>query len=119
MQRHIVCRALELGAEMMVPATIVDLDLRWRHDEWKSRPLSWNRAREDAGSAAPTKTSSTSTPRAAEPADTRTPRLDVPQYQTDDDRRAAEAVDHEQQCLTCIGLQHPNRPIEPTDSADR
>jgi hypothetical protein len=110
MQRYIVCSALELGAEMMVPATIVDLDLRWRHDEWKLRPLSWNRAREDAGPATPTP----STARAAAPADTRTPRLDVPQYQTDDDRRAAEAVDHEQQCLTCIGLQHP-----PTDRADR
>ena len=98
MQRHIVCRALELGSEMMVPGTIADLDLRWRHDDWKSNPLSWNRRREDAGPDRAGSGSGSGT------VDSRTPRRDVPQYQTDDDRRAAEAVDPDEQCLTCIGL---------------
>lgn len=103
MQRHIVCRALELATEMMVPATIEDLDLRWRHDDWKSNPLSWNRKREDAG---PDRTSSgAASDRSSKTVDTRTPRLGEPQYQTDADRVAAEAVDPDEQCLTCIGLQ--------------
>jgi hypothetical protein len=98
MQRHVVCRALELATEMMVPPTIENLDLRWHHDDWKSKPLSWNRTREDAGPAAESGASSKTL-------DTRTPRTDEPQYQTDEDRRAAVAVDPDQQCLTCIGLQ--------------
>ena len=102
MQRHIVCRALELATEMMVPATIEDLDLRWRHDDWKSNPLSWNRKREDAGPDRATSGGASGVP--SKTVDNRTPRLDVPQYQTDDDRRAAAAVDPDEQCLTCIGL---------------
>lgn len=108
MQRHIVCRALELATEMKVPGTIVDLDLRWRHDDWKSNPLSWNRAREDEGPSR----STADAPRRT--VDTRTPRVEEPQYQHDEDRLAAEAVDPDEQCRTCIGLQPTTEP-QPTE----
>lgn len=98
-QRYIVRRALELGAAMSEPGTIADLELRWHHDDWKSAPLAWSR-RSDGRRAGV----SAAAPAASSPTDTRTPRRDVPQYQTDDDRAAAGATSWEEHCRTCIGL---------------
>jgi len=95
-QLHIVRSALELGAAMTTPGTIDELDLRWWHDDWKSAPLSWSRRRDGASGPGGA---------AREPAgDSRTARSPAPQYQSDDDRLAAEAVDWDEQCRTCLGL---------------
>jgi hypothetical protein len=100
MQRHIVRRALELGVEMTTPGTIDELDLRWHHDDWKSAPLSWSR-RGDAGRG-------TDRGAPAKSGDSRTERSSTPQYQSDADRLAAEALDCDEQCRTCLGLPTPD-----------
>lgn len=78
---------------MTEPGLIVDLPYRYIDDGWKSNPLSWSRRRQSSGtSATPT-------------GDTRTHRSAKPQYQNDDDRTAAQAVDRDEQCLVCLGLE--------------
>jgi len=84
-QRRIVRSALEYGVTMHEPGTIVDLDLRWHHDDWKGDPLGWSRRRENSPAADPP----------AHSGDTRTARSSTPRYQTDADRRAAEATDRD------------------------
>jgi hypothetical protein len=75
---------------MADPGTIVDLGVRWVDDDWKAAPLSWRR------------TTRARRPRQGD--DTRSPRHPEPQYQSDDDRRLAEARSYQEQCLVCIGL---------------
>jgi D-proline reductase (dithiol) PrdB len=89
-QRLVVGSALRAATSMTGPGTIVDLGVRWVDDDWKAAPLSWRR-----------------TTRARRPGqgdDTRSPRHPEPQYQSDDDRRLAEARSYQEQCLVCIGL---------------
>ena len=77
---------------MTEPGTITELPWRWRDDAWKADPLSWSRRRQDAGQT-------------AKPAgDTRSGRSDAPRYQSDEDRSAAEARSHDEQCLVCLGI---------------
>lgn len=96
MQRHIVRSALEAGVSMDVPGTMSELDLRWHRDDWKADPLGWSRRRDDEA------------PGSAPAGDTRTGRSSEPQYQADDDRRAAEGIDFDAHCSTCIGLPEPS-----------
>jgi hypothetical protein len=96
-QRQIVLGALERAVAMTGPA-IVDLDLCWHHDRWKTDPLGWSRRGEDG--AAPVDAAG----------DSRTPRRPEPQYQTDDDRLAAEATEWRDQCRECIGLSTGSPP---------
>jgi hypothetical protein len=74
-QRDLLRRALSLGTAIDRPGTIVDTGVRWADDPlWKQAASSGlnNGVRSADG-------------------DTRAPRTDVPQYQYDDDRMAAEA----------------------------
>lgn len=91
-QRQILQGGLEAGAAMTEPGTIAELPFRWRDDEWKADPLSWSRRRQDSGQ--------TSKPAG----DTRTARSDEPRYQSDEDRAAAAARSHDDQCLVCLGI---------------
>ena len=95
-QRRILTEGLESAAAITEPGTIVDLPYRYVDDDWKANPLGWSRKRQSSGAAS------------KRSGDSRTGRSDEPQYQNDDDRAAAEAVDWDDQCLTCIGL--PERP---------
>ncbi len=91
-QRRILIDGLSAGVSITEPGTIVDLAYRWRDDDWKADPLSWSRKRQDKGQA-------------GKPAgDSRTGRSDEPRYQSDDDRRAADAVAWDDQCQVCLGL---------------
>jgi hypothetical protein len=82
-QRSIVEQALDLAVSMTRPGTITDLDLRWHTDDWKSTPLGWSRRNED-GERPPGSGSDSSR------GDSRTARSDVPRYQFEADRLAAE-----------------------------
>jgi hypothetical protein len=93
MQRQILTDGLTAGAEIDVSGTIVDLDYRWRDDDWKADPLSWSRRRQDSGATGRRSGGDTRTGRSAEPV-----------YQHDDDRQAAEATEWDEQCLVCLGL---------------
>ena len=77
---------------MTEPGSIHDLPYRYVDDDWKAQPLGWSRKRQDSGRS---RSSS---------GDSRTDRSDQPVYQNDDDRQAAEAIGHTEQCLSCIGL---------------
>jgi len=81
---------------MTEPGEIVDLDLRWHRDDWKSDPLGWTR-RSDGGAEQ-------STRQDGGQADTRTERSPEPQYQTAADRDAAASSGWDEHCRTCIGL---------------
>lgn len=83
--RGIVEMALGLFDLGLPSGTVTDSGYRWPSDEWRDDPLGWSRSREDRGFAKPA-TSAAS----GKVADTRTERRDEPQYQSDDDRRAAE-----------------------------
>lgn len=96
-QREIVRSALDLGVAISEPGDIVDLELRWHHDDWKSAPLEWSRRGEEEPKSGPR----------SGPADTRTARSPSPQYQNEADRHAAESVDPDEQCRTCIGISGP------------
>jgi hypothetical protein len=95
-QTRIVREALERGAAITEPGTIIDLDYRWHHDRWKRAPLSWSRSRDLGDVPADSGTN-----------DTRTARIAEPQYQTQADREAAAAVRWSDQCDTCLGLPGP------------
>jgi hypothetical protein len=97
-QREIVRSALQLGVTITEPGDIVDLELRWHHDDWKSDPLGWSRRGEGEHDSRPS----------GRNADTRTARRPSPQYQNDADREAAESLDRDEQCRTCIGLSWPD-----------
>lgn len=77
---------------MTSPGSIHDLPYRYRDDDWKRSPLSWSRRLQDEGRSG------------SSVGDTRTGRQATPAYQSDDDRRAAESVAWEEQCLSCLGL---------------
>jgi hypothetical protein len=98
-QRTIVDSALRRGFDMTVPGAITDLDLRWGHDDWKDDPLAWSRRRESRHSAADTDIEDGS-----RTSDSRTARSPDPQYQSPDDRRAAETVDPAIHRRTSIGV---------------
>lgn len=61
------------------PGRIVDLDLRWHDDDWKTAPLSWSRRQEDAGKSG------------SDAGDTRTGRSEEPQWQSPADQAAAHS----------------------------
>ena len=77
---------------MTEPGSVVDLPYRYVDDDWKVSPLGWSRKRQHQGSAG------------KKSGDSRTGRSDEPQYQSDDDRNAAAAVDWDDQCRVCVGL---------------
>ncbi len=83
--RGIVEMALGLADLDLPSGTVTDSGYRWPTDEWRDDPLGWSRGREDRGFAKPTRSAAS-----GKVADTRTERSDEPQYQSDDDRRAAE-----------------------------
>jgi hypothetical protein len=66
-QRMIVNAALDAFETIRTPGSIIELDCRWSDDD------SWQREAADTNSG-----------------DTRAPRDETPQYQSDDDRLAAE-----------------------------
>ena len=76
----------------MTSPAVVDLPYRYIDDGWKASPLSWSRKRQDGGRS--------STPGG----DTRTTRSSDPQYQSEDDQAAAEAISWDDQCLVCVGI---------------
>ncbi len=82
-QQYIVDQALAIGATMNRPTdgrgVIADLPLRWFESDWKASPLSWSRRAQSSGRSG------------VDAGDTRTSRSAEPQWQSDDDRRAAEA----------------------------
>lgn len=88
LQRRFVEAALQTAVTATGPGTIVDLPYRWHDDAWRANPLSWSRSNTDGGDGG----------------DTRSPRSTEPRYQTEDDRAAAEARSHDEQCRVCIGL---------------
>ncbi len=95
-QRAILTEAFAAGALMTETGAVHQVPWRWADEAWKDDPLSWSRQAQDAG-------------RAGQPSgDTRGGRSDEPVWQNDDDRRAAEAVPWEEQCLVCIGLGNEN-----------
>jgi hypothetical protein len=85
-QRTILASALATFETLDEPGTIVDLGCLWGDDEWRARPLSTG----DGGSG-----------RSGERGDARGQRHPTPQYQTDDDRRLAEARLGEAALLPC------------------
>ncbi|MEM7340683.1 MAG: hypothetical protein AAF467_18650 [Actinomycetota bacterium] len=90
-QRTILTEGLEAAHAMAAPG-IVDLPYRYVDDDWKGSPLSWSRRRQNAGSTS------------GSAGDTRNGRSDEPQYQSENDRQAANAVDWDAQCEVCIGI---------------
>lgn len=91
-QRRLLTEGLRAAAAMTEPGSIVDLPYRYTDDDWKANPLGWSRKRQSSG-------------RASKPSgDSRTGRSDQPQYQTEEDRLAAEAVAWDEQCEVCLGL---------------
>lgn len=92
-QRRILTEGLTAGAAIESPGSFVELPYRWRDDDWKVDPLSWSRRRQESGRSG-----------RSSGGDTRTGRTDNPVYQSEDDRTAAEAMDFEQQCRSCLGL---------------
>ncbi len=80
--RGIVEMALGLSDAITESGTITDSGYRWPTNGWRAEPLSWSRKREERGFV--------SSPPSEGSADTRTERRDEPQYQTEDDRIAAE-----------------------------
>lgn len=98
-QRALLTEGLTQAHAMQEPGTIVDLPYRYVDDDWKTAPLAWSRRRQD-GEAVP------------QPGgDNRSDRSTEPKYQTDADRAAAEAVDWDQQCQVCVGIE-PRRDDE-------
>ena len=91
-QRRLLGEGLTAAVALTEPGSFVDLPYRYVDDDWKANPLGWSRKRQEAGAAS------------SRSGDSRTGRSDEPLYQSDDDRTAAEAVDWDEQCLTCIGL---------------
>ena len=90
-QRALLTEGLAAAHALTEPG-IVDLPYRYVDDDWKGNPLSWSRKRQTTGSSSkPT-------------GDTRTARSAEPRYQTEADRDAAEAVDWDDQCRVCVGL---------------
>jgi hypothetical protein len=85
-QRRIVSAALRLLAEAPVPGTLVDLGEQWGSDDWRADPMGGGRGRGDSAAGG----------------DSRTPRRDTPQYQTDDDARLAAArLGEDVACAAC------------------
>ena len=75
LQREILVQALEGFTAMTVPGSVKMLPFRWsEEDEWKRTAMT--------------------------DGDSRTPRHDTPQYQTDEDRRRAEE-NHPEACPVC------------------
>jgi hypothetical protein len=86
--RGIVEMALGVLDLDLESGAIVDSGYRWPTDDWKAAPLQWSRRSEER---------STQRPENAATADSRTERSDEPQYQNDDDRRAAESGESDRQ----------------------
>ena len=91
MQTRLLAEGLTAAAALGAPG-VVKLPYRWFEDDWRLDPLGWSRRRADSGVL-------------KEPSgDSRSGRSDVPRYQTEADRVAAEAVSEADQCLVCLGL---------------
>ncbi len=90
-QRRLLTEGMTAAHALTAPG-VVDLPYHYVDDAWKASPLSWSRKRQNSG-------------RSSKPSgDSRTGRSDEPQYQSEDDRSAAEAVDWDEQCLVCVGI---------------
>jgi len=75
-QRELLRRAFTAAEDIDVPGTIIDTGMRWdAGDAWKRRATSTGVSRDDGGEI-----------------DDRRQRLDIPQYQDEADRKAAEAA---------------------------
>jgi len=89
MQRSLLLDALAGFTELKEPGEIKSLGLRWSADEsWRENPMS----RSKPGSEA-TKD------------DSRTARLDTPQYQYPADRKEAERLHEAGACGSCVGAE--------------
>lgn len=94
LQRSIVTDALAAFSSIDVPGGVVHLDYSWSSDDaWKDGVM---QPRPAGGGA------SDGTPSAE---DDRAPRLDTPQYQTDEDRTRAERALAADGCPTCVFLE--------------
>ena len=81
--RSIMVDALRAFETIAAPGTIVDLPYRWADDDaWKDAVM------------------------VPDGTDDRVERHPEPQYQTDDDIRAAEASHHGLDCLVCAGIDY-------------
>lgn len=118
-QRAILSQALASGVAMTEPGSIVDLDFRYIDDDWKAAPLSWSRRRQTSGETkgetrGDTKgetrdeaSDGTSGGTRKPGADSRTGRSPDPVWQNEADAAAAKAVDWDEQCLVCVGIEKP------------
>ncbi|MGF1597838.1 MAG: hypothetical protein ACFCVK_13050 [Acidimicrobiales bacterium] len=97
-QRRLLVEGLTAAHALTEPGAIVDLPYRYVDDEWKANPLGWSRKRQGSGTAG------------SSSGDSRAGRSAEPVFQSDDDRRAAAAVDWDDQCLVCVGLDPDARP---------
>lgn len=87
-QRAIVEAGLRCLETVTTAGTIVDLGVTWGDDAWRADPMR-TKVRNGSGGTG----------------DSRTERHDTPQYQTDDDRRLAEARHgSEVACRACVGF---------------
>lgn len=100
-QRRVVRGALDVLVAAKEPGTIVDLGERWGSDEWRAHPLTGGRAgagREGASGAGGGGAGGD----AGGGGDGRTPRLDTPQYQNEEDARlAADRLGEDVACRAC------------------
>ncbi len=92
-QNQLLRDALHCFNTITTPGAIVDLGRDWGEQSWRAHPLAG--AARTAPPAAP----------GSDGGDSRTERFDTPQYQSDEDRRAAEdRLGPEVACRACVGF---------------
>ena len=92
LQRQILLDALAGFENIRAPGGVIELGYAWSQDDaWKDSVM---RPRASSGKADQQETFE----------DDRTPRLNAPQYQTEEDQRLAEAALARDGCPTCIFL---------------
>lgn len=100
-QRRLVGDALRCFATITEPGTIVDLGADWGEQSWRANPLRGASRTAAAGGARKHRAAADD----ADSGDSRMARHPTPQYQTDDDRRAAEARHGaDVACAACVGF---------------
>ena len=92
MQREILTEALSAFQDMKQPGEVKQLPYQWSEDEsWRENPMSGGRKE---------KRSSGKTD-----GDSRTPRVDIPQYQDPEDEEAFERQHANGACGLCVGAE--------------
>ena len=97
-QRALLQTAMAAMADSTEAGTIIDLGLDWGEQSWRADPL---RGASRTAADRPEDT----TPGSESGSDTRVERFDTPQYQNEQDRRAAELRHGDVvACLACVGF---------------